>query len=319
MRDRTASTAFHPKTDAGWRARWFRIIYYHDKADERAFDLALILFILASTLVTILDTVQSIHAQVHGLFHALEWVFTIVFTAEYALRLAVVREPLRYARTFYGVIDLLAVLPSFIELIFAGSGHLVVIRMLRVLRIFRVLKLTEYTGASRQMTDALIRSRNKILVFLLSVLTLTTIFGSIMFLVEGPQNGFTSIPRGIYWAIVTMATVGFGDITPRTALGQIITSGIIIVGYGIIAVPTGIYSAELIAGARMQRHLERHRHSHVENLPERNVACTRCGLAGHTDDARYCRRCGTMLPDVNVSPAAASSPDSSDPADQAHA
>lgn len=321
---RTASTHLQPRADSGWRANWFRIIYYHDRRDERAFDLVLIGCILASTLVTVLDTVEALRAQVHVLFHALEWVFTAVFTAEYLLRLLVVKQPWRYARSFFGIIDLLAILPSFIELLLAGSGHLMVIRVLRVLRIFRILKLTEYTGASHQMLDALKRSRNKIFVFLITVLSLTTIFGSIMFLVEGPQNGFTSIPRGIYWAIVTMGTVGYGDITPKTPLGQFIASIIIIVGYGIIAVPTGIYSAELVAGARWQRRLEEHRgngnaaDATAELGNALNIDCPRCGLHGHAADARYCRRCGEALmsyPSKGVNRATAC-PDSSVRADR---
>ncbi|OYV38380.1 MAG: ion transporter [Thiomonas sp. 20-64-5] len=301
--NRTASTHFEPRSLTGWRGKWYRIIYFHEKQDERLFDLTLIGLILFSVMATILDTVAVIKAQMHGIFYGLEWFFTIVFTIEYILRLSVVKNPVRYARSFFGVIDLLAILPSYLELIFAGSGHLMVIRTLRVLRIFRILKLSEYTGASHQLLDGLYRSKNKILVFLLSVLILTTIFGSIMYLVEGPQNGFTSIPRGIYWAIVTMATVGFGDITPKTALGQFITSGIIIIGYGIIAVPTGIYSAELINSARMQRHLAK--------ANEKKTDCPRYGLQGHEEDARFCRRCGQALPGTEFSPEAAS-PDSSD-------
>ncbi|MGA8008803.1 MAG: ion transporter, partial [Thiomonas sp.] len=234
--------------------------------------------------------------------------FTIAFTIEYALRISVVKNPVRYTLSFYGVIDLFAILPSYIGLIFAGTGYLMVIRILRVLRIFRILKLSEYTGASNQLMEALYRSKNKIFVFLLSVLILTTIFGSVMYLVEGPQNGFTSIPRGIYCAIVTMATVGFGDITPKTALGQLITSGIVIIGYGIIAVPTGIYSAELINSARIQRHLAK--------ASDKKIDCPRCGLHGHAEDARFCRRCGHALPGTALSPES-SSPGSSDSEDRA--
>jgi voltage-gated potassium channel len=306
--NRTASTSVEARSQDGWRGKWFRIIYFHDKKDEKLFDLLLIALIVLSVLVTMLDTVAVIHAHMHSIFHGLEWVFTIAFTIEYILRLSVVKNPLRYATSFFGVIDLLAIVPSYIELIFAGSGHLMVIRMLRVLRIFRILKLSEYTGASHQLLDGLYRSKNKILVFLMSVLILTTIFGSVMYLVEGPANGFTSIPRGIYWAIVTMATVGFGDITPKTPLGQIITSGIIIIGYGIIAVPTGIYSAELINSMRTQRHLDK--------AKDKKIDCPRCGLHGHEEDARFCRRCGQSLPGTAFSPEAAS-PDSSDSADQA--
>jgi len=309
--ERTASTRFEPARTTGWRSTWYRRMYYHDRPDERLFDIALIALILLSVLVTMLDTVAAIHARIHAVFHGLEWLFTILFTIEYGLRLAVVRQPLRYARSPLGIIDLLAILPSYLELIFTGSGHLMVIRMLRVLRIFRILKLTQYTGASHQLLDALYRSRNKILVFVVSVLVLTTIFGSIMYLIEGPQNGFTSIPRGIYWAIVTMATVGFGDITPKTALGQIITSAMIIIGYGIIAVPTGIYSAELVNAARLQRHLAKANSHHA-------LSCPRCGLQGHEDDARFCRRCGQPLPGTPLS-AETASPDSSNSADRAPA
>ncbi|CUA96273.1 Voltage-gated potassium channel Kch [Thiomonas bhubaneswarensis] len=314
MQNRQSSTKLAPRTLEGWRGYWYRVMYFHDKRDEKLFDLVLIGFILFSVLITVLDSVQAVHAHAHGALYVLEWIFTLAFTVEYVLRLSVVQNPWRYARSFFGIIDLLSFLPAYLELLFLGSGHLTVIRTLRVLRIFRILKLMEYTSASNQMLDALSRSKSKIFVFVLSVLTLTTIFGSIMYLVEGPQNGFTSIPRGIYWAIVTMATVGFGDITPKTALGQIITSGIIIVGYGIIAVPTGIYSAELVNSYRNQRRLEEHREAQTKN----SVTCVRCGLVGHTSDARYCRRCGEALPGVSaaVHPEAAF-PDSSDHADRA--
>ncbi|MCE1163117.1 MAG: ion transporter, partial [Thiomonas sp.] len=298
----------------GWRGYWYRVMYFHDARDEKLFDLVLIGFILLSVLITVLDSVQSVHARAHGALYVLEWVFTVAFTVEYVLRLSVVKNPWRYARSFFGIIDLMSFLPAYLELLFLGSGHLMVIRTFRVLRIFRILKLMEYTSASNQMLDALARSKNKIFVFVLSVLTLTTIFGSIMYLVEGPQNGFTSIPRGIYWSIVTMATVGFGDITPKTALGQIITSGIIIVGYGIIAVPTGIYSAELINSYRNQRRLEEHREAQALD----HTSCMRCGLVGHTADARYCRRCGEALPGVSAAARPeAVCPDSSDREDRA--
>jgi Ion channel./Ion transport protein. len=246
-----------------------------------------------------------------GVFYVFEWIFTIAFTLEYVLRLSVVQNPWRYARSFFGIIDLLSFLPAYLELLFLGSGHLTVIRTLRVLRIFRILKMMEYTSASNQMLDALSEQEQDFCVRAQRAdadhyFRLHHVSG------EGPQNGFTSIPRGIYWAIVTMATVGFGDITPKTALGQIITSGIIIVGYGIIAVPTGIYSAELINSYRNQRRVEEHRQAQEEYA----TACSRCGLVGHTADARYCRRCGEALPDISR---ATSSPDSSDSADRAPA
>ena len=314
MQNRQSSTKLAPRSEEGWRGYWYRVMYFHDARDEKLFDLVLIGFILLSVLITVLDSVQSVHARAHGALYVLEWVFTVAFTVEYVLRLSVVKNPWRYARSFFGIIDLMSFLPAYLELLFLGSGHLMVIRTFRVLRIFRILKLMEYTSASNQMLDALARSKNKIFVFVLSVLTLTTIFGSIMYLVEGPQNGFTSIPRGIYWSIVTMATVGFGDITPKTALGQIITSGIIIVGYGIIAVPTGIYSAELINSYRNQRRLEEHREAQALDP----TSCMRCGLVGHTADARYCRRCGEALPGVSAAARPeAVFPDSSDREDRA--
>ena len=302
----------NPATDTGWRRRWFDIIYRHDTPPSRNFDLALVLAILASVIVIMLDSVQAFHARHAGVLYALEWAFTLLFTAEYALRLATVRRPLRYAVSIWGIIDLLSILPTYISVLVPGAQSLLVVRILRILRIFRILKLVTYLGEARQLTRALVASRRKIGVFLFTVVTLVVIMGSLMFVIEGEENGFTSIPRSIYWAIVTMATVGFGDITPKTALGQIITAGIIIVGYGIIAVPTGIYSAELINSYRNQRRVEEHRQAEEEDA----TACSRCGLVGHTADARYCRRCGEALPVISR---ATSSPDSSDSADRAPA
>lgn len=268
-----------PASEHGWRGWAFRIIFRHGQRDERLFDLALIVAILVSVLVVILDSVEQIHAVAGDAFYLVEWVFTLVFTVEYVVRLSVLKRPWRYATSFYGIVDLLAIVPTYLGLFFAGAAHLIVIRVLRILRIFRILKLSEYVGEASTLLAALARSRRKITLFVCVVLALTTIFGSIMYLVEGPEHGFTSIPRGIYWAIVTMATVGFGDITPKTTLGQVITSVIIIVGYGIIAVPTGIYTAELIRGRR----------------DARGSACPRCGVATHRDDARYCHGCGERL------------------------
>jgi voltage-gated potassium channel len=195
------------------------------------------------------------------------------------VRLAVVRRPWRYARSFFGIIDLLAILPTYLSLVFVGAQHLIVIRVLRILRVFRILKLTQYVGEAGVLMTALYSSRRKILVFVISVISLATIFGAVMYLVEGPENGFTSIPRGIYWAVVTMATVGFGDITPKTGLGQAITMVIIIIGYGIIAVPTGIFTAAMVRGRGEPR----------------SEPCPRCGLADQAADARFCRRCGERL------------------------
>lgn len=271
---------FEAAAASGWRARWFHIIFRHEPGPSRHFDLLLIAAIVASVGVVILDSVAALHARWSGVFYGLEWAFTLLFTAEYLARLAVVKHPLRYARSFYGVIDLLSILPTYLSLLLPGSQALLVVRILRVLRIFRVLKLLEYTQASGLLVEALYRSRRKILVFLVAVLTLAVIFGAAMYVIEGPEYGYTSIPVGMYWAIGTMATVGFGDITPVTGFGRFVTSVLILIGYGIIAVPTGIYTAELAAGLRERR----------------KVACLGCGLAEHEPDAAHCRRCGTGLP-----------------------
>ncbi|HEU0153217.1 MAG TPA: ion transporter [Arenimonas sp.] len=277
---RPAGQGFGPATEHGWRARWFHIIFHHEAGASRRFDLLLIVAIIASVIVVVLDSVAGLHARFGPWFYALEWGFTLLFTAEYAARLAVVKHPLRYARSFYGVIDLLSILPTYLSLVLPGSQALLVVRILRILRIFRVLKLMEYTEAGGMLVGALYRSRRKITVFLLAVLTLVVIFGAAMHVIEGPENGFTSIPLSMYWAIVTMATVGFGDITPLTPLGRFVTSVLILIGYGIIAVPTGIYTAELAAGLRERR----------------KVDCPGCGLGEHEPDAGHCRRCGDALP-----------------------
>ncbi|WP_374474328.1 ion transporter [Arenimonas sp.] len=277
---RFAGKDFGPASEHGWRARWFDIIFRHDAGAPRRFDLILIGAIVASVFVVILDSEAELHARWARWFYIAEWGFTLLFTVEYAVRLAVVRNPLRYALSFYGIVDLLSILPTYLSLFLPGSQALLVVRILRILRIFRVLKLMQYTEASGALLSALYRSRRKIAVFLMAVLTLVVVFGAAMYVVEGPENGFTSIPVSMYWAIVTMATVGFGDIAPVTALGRFITSVLILIGYGIIAVPTGIYTAELAAGLREHR----------------KVACEGCRLAEHEPDAAHCRRCGAELP-----------------------
>ena len=271
----------HPAVETGARYRWYRRVFHHDAADERNFDLWLIAAILASVTVVILDSVPAVKDRWHGVLYLAEWFFTLLFTAEYALRLWVVRKPLRYARSFYGVIDLLAILPTFLSLLFPASASLTVIRALRLLRIFRVLKLVEYSSEAGVLIEALLRSRRKIFVFIATLLTIVVIFGALMYVVEGPEKGFTSIPTGMYWAIVTVATVGFGDIAPTTSFGRFITSVLIVIGYSIIAVPTGIYTAELARGLMPKR---------------RAVRCVECGLPDHETDAWHCRKCGRSLP-----------------------
>lgn len=271
---------FGPAAATGWRARWFHVIFHHDEGPARRFDLILIAAIIASVTVVVLDSEAALHARWGRWFYVAEWGFTLLFTIEYAVRLAVVRRPLAYARSFYGIIDLLSVLPTYLSLLLPGSQALLVVRVLRILRIFRVLKLLEYTEAGGVLITALYRARRKILVFLVAVLTVVVIFAAAMYVVEGPENGFTSIPVSMYWAIGTVATVGFGDITPLTPAGRFLTSALVLIGYGIIAVPTGIYTAELAAGLRERR----------------RVACAKCALAEHEPDAAHCRRCGVPLP-----------------------
>lgn len=281
---REHDTYLQPAADSGWRRRGYDIVFGTETRAGRLFDIALITAIVASVLVTMLDSVAALHARFGMAFRAAEWLFTALFSAEYALRLAVLARPLRYARSFYGLIDLLAIIPSLASLVLTGTEQLIGIRALRILRVFRVLKLVRYVGAAEQMRDALLRSRRKIFVFIATMLILISVFGAIMYVVEGPEHGFTSIPRAMYWAAVTMATVGFGDMTPATPLGQFITTIMILIGYGIIAVPTGIYAAELtqtMNRARLQRR------------------CNACGWHGHEAQARYCLQCGAALPASN--------------------
>ena len=268
------------ETPTPWRRRLYAIIFRHDTRAGWAFDIVLLAAIALSVTVVLLDSVPAIHARHGRKLLVAEWFFTILFTVEYLLRLLVVRSPTRYALSFYGIVDLLAVLPTYISLFVTGAQELLVIRALRILRIFRVLKLGEYLEEAGYLQRALRTSRHKITVFVLTVLTLVLIIGALMHLVEGPQNGFTSIPMSIYWAIVTLTTVGYGDLAPQTPLGRLLASVVMIIGYGIIAVPTGIVTAELIA---------------VKNEYERGRKCNACGLAGHESDARFCRRCAAPL------------------------
>lgn len=275
--------SFLPAAEKGVRRHWFQLMFRHHTPAERNFDLLLIVVILASVVVVMLDSVDSIKAEWHHALMLAEWVFTLAFTVEYTMRLWVVRRPLRYATSFYGIIDLLAVLPTYLALLLTGSSYLIVIRILRLLRVFRVLKLVEYSSEAGELITALLRSRRKIFVFVSALLGIVVVFGALMYVVEGPEHGFTSIPAGMYWAIVTMATVGYGDIVPQTMLGRFVTSTLILIGYSIIAVPTGIYTAELASSL----------------LPKRRKArCPECGLLQHEADAEYCRHCGTELPQV---------------------
>ncbi|MCW4153754.1 ion transporter [Halomonas sp. 18H] len=272
----------------GLRTRIFQIIFESDTAAAKAFDIALIGLILCSVLVVMLESVVPLRERHGALFHWLEWGFTILFTAELAVRLYCLDRPWQYLRSFYGVIDLLAILPTWLALIVPGAQSLVVVRLLRTLRIFRVLRLMEFVGEGRLLIDALKRSSHQIFLFLFTVCMLITIFASLVYLIEPAEAGFTSIPTSIYWAAVTLTTVGYGDIAPVTPLGQAISVMMMLIGYSIIAVPTGVFSAEVIRSIRADRYSEE--------------ACPGCGHDRHDHKAYYCLRCGTWLDEETPDP-----------------
>ncbi|RZI96894.1 MAG: ion transporter, partial [Haliea sp.] len=236
----------------GWRLRWYTVIFEADTAAGRRFDQALIVAILVSIAVVMADSVRPIHEAYGGVFATLEWIFTLLFTAEYIARLLSVRKPLEYATSFFGIIDLVAVLPTYLALFFPELHALIDVRVLRLLRVFRVFKLAAYVVEYQQLASALAASGRKILVFLSAVLMAVLVLGTVMYVVEGPENGFTSIPTAVYWAISTVTTVGFGDITPKTDFGRFIASFMMLLGWGILAVPTGIVTAEMAAQRRSQ-------------------------------------------------------------------
>ena len=266
----------------GLRLRLYTIIFEADTRAGRLFDLTLIGLILASLVVVVLDSIAVVHARHATMLTALEWLFTLLFSAEYIARLACVRKPMRYARSGYGIVDLLAVLPTYLALLVPGVNALVDVRVLRLLRVFRILKLAEYVAEFGALGRALAASRRKILVFMSFVMLVVMVMGTLMYVVEGPENGYTSIPVGVYWAITTMTTVGFGDITPRTDLGRVIASMMMLIGWGTLAVPTGIVSAEFTA-QRLHRE-------------PTTRTCHECLSEGHQQNARFCRDCGAQLP-----------------------
>jgi voltage-gated potassium channel len=267
-------------TRAAWRRELYRVIFEADTFYGKAFDVALLWAIGLSVVAVMLESVANVRESHGGLLRTLEWTFTAMFSIEYVLRLISAQRPLRYARSFFGIVDLLAILPTFLSLVVAGTQSLLVIRALRLLRIFRVLKLAQYIGEARMLSSALRASTRKILIFLGTVFTIQLIVGSLMYLIEGAESGFTSIPQGVYWAIVTMTTVGYGDITPITTLGKILASGVMITGYGIIAVPTGIFVSEF-GQQRM--------------VPTSTRTCSQCYCERHDADARFCKSCGDDL------------------------
>lgn len=265
-----------------WQLTLNDVIFGAESKAGKRFDVVLIVAILLSVLAVMLDSVLELQQQFGMTLYIVEWIFTIAFTLEYVLRLSCVRYPLKYAFSFYGIVDLLSIIPTYLSIFLPGANSLLVIRILRILRVFRILKLFNYMHESDQLLKALRSSKRKILIFLFFVTTNVVVFGCIMYLVEGPQNGFTSIPKSMYWAIVTLTTVGYGDITPTTIIGQFIASATMITGYAIIAVPTGIYTAELTRAMRTEKDAR---------------GCLGCGKTSHESDAKFCRVCGEALPD----------------------
>lgn len=272
--------------ESGWRQRWYTIIFEADTRPGRTFDIVLLAAIIASVAVVMLDSIQAIHARLGTVFTVLEWLFTLLFTTEYIMRLSVVRRPLRYVFSFYGIIDFLSIIPTWASFFVPELAFLIDVRLLRLLRVFRILKLTVYFEEAEILMLALSNSRRKIFVFLGTVFIITVILGTIMYVVEGPTHGFTSIPVSMYWAIVTLTTTGFGDMVPKTPIGQFITSITILLGYGIIAFPTGIVGAELAAS--------------IIRRPLTTRSCEHCLTEGHEPDATFCKHCGTALPEYRT-------------------
>jgi voltage-gated potassium channel len=263
------------------RSRIHEIIFEADTPAGRFFDLLLITTILASVVVVMIDSVSSIHQEYGAILNLAEWAFTLLFTIEYALRIFCLQHPGRYVRSFYGVVDLISILPAYLSLLLPGSQYLLVIRALRLLRIFRILKLAHYLNEGEYLLKALKGSSRKIMVFLFFIMTLVLICGSLLYLIEGDEHGFTSIGVSSYWAITTLTTVGYGDLSPQTPLGRIVASIIMVMGYGVIAVPTGIFAKELIAP--------------VAEGQVSTQACPSCGLEKHSYDAIFCKYCGVEL------------------------
>lgn len=267
---------------SGWRRKFFIVIFESNTPAGKTFDVVLLLLIIASVAVVLLDSLQGASQRYAKTFDVLEWFFTGIFTAEYIARLACVERPKRYATSFFGVVDLLAVLPTYLALFLPQLGVLMDIRVLRLLRVCRILKLASFISEYQALGAALYASRRKIMVFIGTVAILVMLLGTVMYVVEGPANGFTSIPVAVYWAVSTITTVGFGDITPKTGLGRAIASFIMLLGWGILAVPTGIVTAELTRSAFRNEH-------------DRQLRCDACGSTDHTPRASYCQHCGAPL------------------------
>lgn len=273
------------KPRPGWKSKIHTIIYGTHTTAGKLFDIVLLITILYSIVIIMLESVKSYDSQYHSFFNASEWIVTILFSIEYILRIICVQQPKKYIFSFYGIVDLLSTIPKYLSFFILDTQFLSVFRALRLLRVFRILKLIRFVGEANKLTKALRQSRSKIFIFIFFVLIISIILGTIMYLVEGPENGFKSIPQSIYWCIVTLTTVGFGDITPQTPLGQMLATLIMIIGYGIIAVPTGIISAEYASDR-----------SGIK--PDNQEACKSCGADIINSDAVFCRKCGTKLNDA---------------------
>ncbi|HLL44806.1 MAG TPA: ion transporter [Segetibacter sp.] len=267
--------------DKTWRLRLHEIIYESNTTAGKAFDVSLLILIIASIIIVMLDSIERWHNLYGPLFSQLEWLFTFVFTLEYILRLISIEKPWKYVFSFLGIIDMLAIIPSYLSIMYSGAQSLLVFRGLRLLRIFRIFKLTHFLSEMRFLGGAIRGSLTKISIFMMVVLTLVIILGSLMYLIEEGQNGFSSIPDSIYWAIVTITTVGYGDISPATPFGKFVASIIMLMGYGIIAVPTGILTNEIALEARKKE--------------QKNEVCPGCGKEGHDIDAKHCKNCGALL------------------------
>jgi voltage-gated potassium channel len=261
------------------RKKLYDIIFEDDTRAGKNFDVALLIVIVISVLLVLLESIPAIRKDYHENLVLLEWIITVIFTIEYIVRIIIVRRPWKYITSFYGIIDFLSVIPTYLGLLIVGYQSLLVIRVLRLLRVFRIFKLTRYSTAGSTLARALWASRAKISVFLFSVMLLVTVVGTLMYLIEGEASGYTSIPISIYWGIVTLTTVGYGDISPVTPLGQFLASIVMITGYAIIAVPTGIVTAEMMNLSNKQN----------------NQICPGCLLEEHEDDAVFCKKCGSEL------------------------
>lgn len=273
---------YYETPEATWRKKIYTIIFEADTPRGKAFDIALLWAIFISVLVVILETIPALHREYFMIFYIVEWVFTILFSIEYILRLLSVKKPLLYATSFMGIVDLLAILPTFLSLFIVGSQYLMVIRIIRLIRIFRVFKLVRFLNEAQMLGKALRDSIFKITVFIGVVIIIVLIFATLMFLIEGPENGFTSIPKSMYWTIVTITTVGYGDIAPQTVVGRTLASIIMLMGYAIIAVPTGIVTAQFTR-------------KHATKSSIKGTACPNCSKEGHDANADFCKYCGFAL------------------------